>query len=233
MGAWWVIFPCAPWTGVLGSSIHLVDGVIFCICKNMKAMWVTFSFFFFFLHFAEGDETGVMDSLMEALQSGAAFRRKRGPRQGMFCLAQKSDPLVNQNWIVWKKDETSVMPRSLTHQAHVCGMMATHSFLSLPFCWQCKSQIDLKKLVFNLAAKKSFAYLWSSVSDLGPMFSIGCWFVFIYNLMQHFCSGYNWDQLLHFRVGIWDSAKDQTSLTHPSTLMGFTALECIPVAMIW
>ncbi|XP_072446342.1 protein diaphanous homolog 1-like [Chiloscyllium punctatum] len=30
---------------------------------------------------AEGDETGVMDSLMEALESGAAFRRKRGPRQ--------------------------------------------------------------------------------------------------------------------------------------------------------
>lgn len=30
---------------------------------------------------AESDETGVMDSLMEALQSGAAFRRKRGPRQ--------------------------------------------------------------------------------------------------------------------------------------------------------
>ncbi|XP_032885737.1 protein diaphanous homolog 1 isoform X3 [Amblyraja radiata] len=30
---------------------------------------------------SEGDETGVMDSLMEALQSGAAFRRKRGPRQ--------------------------------------------------------------------------------------------------------------------------------------------------------
>ncbi|XP_010848944.1 PREDICTED: protein diaphanous homolog 1 [Bison bison bison] len=32
---------------------------------------------------AEGDETGVMDSLLEALQSGAAFRRKRGPRQGV------------------------------------------------------------------------------------------------------------------------------------------------------
>ncbi|XP_041694570.2 protein diaphanous homolog 1-like isoform X2 [Coregonus clupeaformis] len=30
---------------------------------------------------AEGDETGIMDGLMEALQSGAAFRRKRGPRQ--------------------------------------------------------------------------------------------------------------------------------------------------------
>uniref|UniRef100_A0A4W5MX49 DAD domain-containing protein n=1 Tax=Hucho hucho TaxID=62062 RepID=A0A4W5MX49_9TELE len=30
---------------------------------------------------SEGDETGIMDDLMEALQSGAAFRRKRGPRQ--------------------------------------------------------------------------------------------------------------------------------------------------------
>lgn len=34
------------------------------------------------LFVTEGDETGVMDSLLEALQSGAAFRRKRGPRQG-------------------------------------------------------------------------------------------------------------------------------------------------------
>ncbi|KAJ4945554.1 hypothetical protein JOQ06_023235 [Pogonophryne albipinna] len=34
----------------------------------------------------EGDETGVMDSLMEALQSGAAFRdrRKRTPRNGFM-----------------------------------------------------------------------------------------------------------------------------------------------------
>uniref|UniRef100_A0A670ZG87 Diaphanous related formin 1 n=2 Tax=Pseudonaja textilis TaxID=8673 RepID=A0A670ZG87_PSETE len=31
---------------------------------------------------SEGDETGVMDSLLEALQSGAAFRRKRGRCQG-------------------------------------------------------------------------------------------------------------------------------------------------------
>lgn len=31
--------------------------------------------------FTEGDETGIMDDLLEALQSGAAFRRKRGPRQ--------------------------------------------------------------------------------------------------------------------------------------------------------
>ncbi|KAK2849116.1 hypothetical protein Q5P01_008950 [Channa striata] len=29
---------------------------------------------------AEDDETGIMDGLLEALQSGAAFRRKRGPR---------------------------------------------------------------------------------------------------------------------------------------------------------
>ncbi|XP_034453746.1 protein diaphanous homolog 1 isoform X2 [Hippoglossus hippoglossus] len=29
----------------------------------------------------EGDETGIMDGLLEALQSGAAFKRKRGPRQ--------------------------------------------------------------------------------------------------------------------------------------------------------
>lgn len=36
-----------------------------------------------FLLFSEGDETGVMDSLLEALQSGAAFRdrRKRIPRR--------------------------------------------------------------------------------------------------------------------------------------------------------
>ncbi|KAM4621726.1 protein diaphanous homolog 1-like [Polymixia lowei] len=30
---------------------------------------------------AESDETGIMDGLLEALQTGAAFRRKRGPRQ--------------------------------------------------------------------------------------------------------------------------------------------------------
>lgn len=39
-----------------------------------------------FLLFSEGDETGVMDSLLEALQSGAAFRdrRKRVPRGKML-----------------------------------------------------------------------------------------------------------------------------------------------------
>lgn len=31
--------------------------------------------------FTGDDETGIMDGLLEALQSGAAFKRKRGPRQ--------------------------------------------------------------------------------------------------------------------------------------------------------
>lgn len=43
-----------------------------------------------FLLFSEGDETGVMDSLLEALQSGAAFRdrRKRAPRGQGKMLSQ-------------------------------------------------------------------------------------------------------------------------------------------------
>lgn len=34
----------------------------------------------------DGDETGIMDDLLEALQSGAAFRRKRGPRQAGMTI---------------------------------------------------------------------------------------------------------------------------------------------------
>ncbi|KAM7389195.1 hypothetical protein PAMP_023188 [Pampus punctatissimus] len=43
-------------------------------------------------HLTEGDETGVMDSLMEALQSGAAFRdrRKRTPRNGDWWVESRS-----------------------------------------------------------------------------------------------------------------------------------------------
>uniref|UniRef100_A0AAQ4QTJ7 Diaphanous related formin 1 n=1 Tax=Gasterosteus aculeatus aculeatus TaxID=481459 RepID=A0AAQ4QTJ7_GASAC len=42
---------------------------------------------------AEGDETGIMDGLLEALQSGAAFRRKRGPRQaGTHSYTRKQCP---------------------------------------------------------------------------------------------------------------------------------------------
>eukprot|EP00079_Xenopus_tropicalis_P023054 XP_012815149.1 PREDICTED: protein diaphanous homolog 1 isoform X3 [Xenopus tropicalis] len=41
---------------------------------------------------AEGDETGVMDSLLEALNSGAAFRRKRGPRQdSLLSLSEEEE----------------------------------------------------------------------------------------------------------------------------------------------
>lgn len=35
----------------------------------------------FCLCWVDGDETGIMDGLLEALQSGAAFKRKRAPRQ--------------------------------------------------------------------------------------------------------------------------------------------------------
>lgn len=51
-----------------------------CFFINIVIIFVTLLCAFL----AEGDETGVMDSLMEALQSGAAFRdrRKRTPRTG-------------------------------------------------------------------------------------------------------------------------------------------------------
>ncbi|XP_007428625.1 protein diaphanous homolog 1 [Python bivittatus] len=57
---------------------------------------------------AEGDETGVMDSLLEALQSGAAFRRKRGPRQGnrnVGCAVTSllASELVKEDALVSKK----------------------------------------------------------------------------------------------------------------------------------
>uniref|UniRef100_A0A8C9TAY7 Diaphanous related formin 1 n=1 Tax=Scleropages formosus TaxID=113540 RepID=A0A8C9TAY7_SCLFO len=50
---------------------------------------------------ADGDETGIMDGLLEALQSGAAFRRKRGPRQaggsGHFSLIPRTPKLCWKN----------------------------------------------------------------------------------------------------------------------------------------
>ncbi|XP_066523359.1 protein diaphanous homolog 1 [Hoplias malabaricus] len=42
----------------------------------------------------DGDETGIMDGLLEALQSGAAFRRKRGPRQAAMRRGS-SHPVTN------------------------------------------------------------------------------------------------------------------------------------------
>lgn len=49
-----------------------------------------------FLLFPEGDETGVMDSLLEALQSGAAFRdrRKRTPRPQGKMLSKNFQSLT-------------------------------------------------------------------------------------------------------------------------------------------
>lgn len=72
---------------VKSESYKKVIQVYLWLSANVKAA-LCFSlqtcFFLLFCSLAEGDETGVMDSLMEALQSGAAFRdrRKRTPRNG-------------------------------------------------------------------------------------------------------------------------------------------------------
>lgn len=51
-----------------------------CVCsEGVEALSYLFKYFFFVC--SDGDEAGIMDGLLEALQSGAAFRRKRGPRQ--------------------------------------------------------------------------------------------------------------------------------------------------------
>lgn len=64
--------------------------------------------------FTEGDETGVMDSLLEALQSGAAFRdrRKRTPKP----KGEKSDlfhvtlyrTITEKNTCGWGVDKISL-----------------------------------------------------------------------------------------------------------------------------
>ncbi|XP_069339905.1 protein diaphanous homolog 1 isoform X2 [Eulemur rufifrons] len=62
---------------------------------------------------AEGDETGVMDSLLEALQSGAAFRRKRGPRQ--------DNPMCPWEEEVEEEEETYKLPTGRPGvQSHNC-----------------------------------------------------------------------------------------------------------------
>lgn len=79
------------------SEFETLDVIMFaCIQKRWFRCYLTLSVVLMHLSsckhdlltviccLAEGDETGVMDSLMEALQSGAAFRdrRKRTPRNG-------------------------------------------------------------------------------------------------------------------------------------------------------
>lgn len=44
--------------------------------------------------FTEDDETGIMDGLLEALQTGAAFKRKRGPRQAGNNTVNNNDGLI-------------------------------------------------------------------------------------------------------------------------------------------
>ncbi|XP_032260388.1 protein diaphanous homolog 1 isoform X1 [Phoca vitulina] len=85
---------------------------------------------------AEGDETGVMDSLLEALQTGAAFRRKRGPRQ--------DSPLCP-----WEEEELEEETHTLVTCGHAvcsltCGwpLMCEHSAAASHFwgarepCWK-------------------------------------------------------------------------------------------------
>ncbi|XP_068069499.1 protein diaphanous homolog 2 isoform X8 [Danio rerio] len=72
----------------------------------------------------EGDETGVMDSLMEALQSGAAFRdrRKRTPRNG-----DQSPSCSAPRWPGANHDAASGKSRQ-----------PSHWFGKIPFAPQCK-----------------------------------------------------------------------------------------------
>lgn len=67
------------------------------------------SFFLLIIYylFSENDETGVMDSLLEALQSGAAFRerRKRAPRpRGESC--NNSLLVVEASTSVWRATDS-------------------------------------------------------------------------------------------------------------------------------
>ncbi|XP_039092144.1 protein diaphanous homolog 1 isoform X1 [Hyaena hyaena] len=61
---------------------------------------------------AEGDETGVMDSLLEALQSGAAFRRKRGPRQANRKAGCAVTSLLASE--LTKDDAMTIIPPKIT-----------------------------------------------------------------------------------------------------------------------
>ncbi|XP_057204917.1 protein diaphanous homolog 2 isoform X2 [Triplophysa rosa] len=72
----------------------------------------------------EGDETGVMDSLMEAIQSGAAFRdrRKRTPRNG------DQSPSCSAPW--W--------PGANHDAASGKSRQPSHWFGKIPFTPQCK-----------------------------------------------------------------------------------------------
>lgn len=81
----------------------------------------------FDLVFAGDDETGIMDGLLEALQSGAAFKRKRGPRQ-----AGTQSQTEDLNFTQCAQSEAhsfrlplglcSLFPFHLSHGSEDCGL---------------------------------------------------------------------------------------------------------------
>ncbi|XP_065264887.1 protein diaphanous homolog 1 [Emys orbicularis] len=73
---------------------------------------------------AEGDETGVMDSLMEALQSGAAFRRKRGPRQAKRKAGCAVTSLLASE--LMKDDALSAVPSKAVKSTEAATDGGTH-----------------------------------------------------------------------------------------------------------
>lgn len=116
---------CAQWSIVpksdgdpcgLPAAIALGRGCLW--LGGAVDTWQRFCFFFFlksalgcadfnilFLLLAEGDETGVMDSLLEALQSGAAFRdrRKRTPRAQGKRISVNSKLWTERAKVVWQR----------------------------------------------------------------------------------------------------------------------------------
>ncbi|KAH1166400.1 hypothetical protein KIL84_015572 [Mauremys mutica] len=73
---------------------------------------------------AEGDETGVMDSLMEALQSGAAFRRKRAPRQAKRKAGCAVTSLLASE--LMKDDALSAVPSKALQSTEAATDGGTH-----------------------------------------------------------------------------------------------------------
>lgn len=77
----------------------------FCFFFCLKSALGCADFNILFLLLAEGDETGVMDSLLEALQSGAAFRdrRKRTPRAQGKRISVNSKLWTERAKVVWQR----------------------------------------------------------------------------------------------------------------------------------
>uniref|UniRef100_A0A8C9XF54 Diaphanous related formin 1 n=1 Tax=Sander lucioperca TaxID=283035 RepID=A0A8C9XF54_SANLU len=70
---------------------------------------------------AEDDETGIMDGLLEALQSGAAFRRKRGPRQAGTCT-QAQPYIFTKQMQMYQSFTSYLIYKFLFPFTHISGM---------------------------------------------------------------------------------------------------------------